>query len=264
LRKPASEEYAIAHKEFLMTVETVPTANDQNRTTLIFVALWLLLSPLAIAVFLDSNMDSPFFFSWLWINVLPLTASAVLGWVFVQRVVIGQQGARWWVLALRIVAWLVVAPVLFTIAIGGDMLTLSNFFRVAPYATLGGAGLLVAWAVVVWLARRKNLLRPTLRRLAVGALVAVPFVVQVVLFPLMAMAVNKAQMAYCEWAIVPQIEAYEQQHDMPPNRLADAVSPYTAIPPDVVYADYSLRIEDRSDFMGDYVYRARGNWVYTD
>lgn len=242
---------------------------DSNKTSkkpilisLLCYGLLLLVTPFLLAALIGGNLTSSNLMPWLIGNVAPLTTGAVLGWIIVDRWVLRPReeyprGRRW----LRILAWLLLAPLAFALLIGGEFWTIVNLFRAVPWFLGLGTVALIARFIQLRFVRHQPALGPCLRMLAVQGLLCAVFLAQFLLIFPVADVHLRWQMAYCENYIVPRIEDYKAEHGTLPGSLRDVMPESAMLPPDVEYVDGTLRVLYRADLMDDYVYRSRGVWV---
>lgn len=233
------------------------------RTAGLYLA-WLALAPLCLALAQGADLTSRYAVNTIMTNVLPPTTLAALAWLAVTHWVLGPGNFSKWRIALGVLLWLAVTPFVYAFAMGGVLLAVIHVFRVLPYAAgLAIAGL-VLWALVSRFVYKRSRTRAALRLFAVGLLVVLPFFTQMIVFPLASQFANWWQMAYCERVIVPRIEAYRDTYQRMPGSLSQVMPAYLPIPPDVVYYEATLRVEDRGDVLSDWIYRSPGNWENTE
>lgn len=230
--------------------------------TLLIYGMLLIVTPFLLAALIGGNLTSSNLLPWLVGNVAPLTTGAVLGWLVVDRWVLRKEqsqtrGRRW----LRILVWLVLAPLAFAYLIGGEFWTIVNLFRAAPWFLGLCAVALITRFVQLRFVRKEPAAGPCLRMLAIQGLLCTVFLAQFLLIFPVADLHLRWQMAYCEKHIVPRIEAYKAEHSTLPGSLRDVMPEGAFLPPDVEYVDGTLRVLYRADLMDDYVYRAKGVWV---
>jgi len=242
---------------------------DSNKTskrpflkTLMYYGLLFFATPFLLAALIGGNLGSSNLMPWLVGNVAPLTTGAVFGWLILDRWVLPLEeghprGRRW----LRILAWLLLAPLAFAVLIGGEFWTIVNLFRAAPWFLGLGAVALTARYIQLRFVRKEPAVAPCLRMLAIQGLLFAVFLAQFLLIFPVADIHLRWQMAYCENYIVPEIEDYKAEHGTLPGSLRDVMPENAILPPDVEYVDGTLRVLYRADLMDDYVYRSKGVWV---
>lgn len=239
-------------------------APANKRSMVLRYALWLIFAPFALAAAQGASPTSVASLNAFFTNVVPVTTLIALAWYVVNTLVLGPGNFRWWRIALGVLMWLVATPFIYAFGMGGVLLAAIHVFRVLPYAGGLAFGALALWVVLGKLATGRNYLRPAARHAAALFLVLFPFFSQMMVFPLASGFANRWQMAYCEWQVIPRIEAYRDANGRLPGSLSQVMPAYLPIPPDVVYYEGSLRIEDRGDVLDDYIYRGPGRWEHTD
>lgn len=244
---------------------SVPSSTQAlSRRAVIGYIVWLVCAPVALAMAQGANLGSRFAINAFLTNALPATTLMALAWYVVNRFVLGHGGYSRVRIAIGVLLWLALTPFFYAFAMGGALLAAIHLLRVLPYAVCMALGGLVVWALWHRFARKQSRLRPALRLACAGALVVIPFFTQMLVFPLASQFATAWQMAYCEWLLVPRIESYRAENGRMPGSLAEVISPYTPLPPDLTYYEGSLRLEDRGDVLADYVYQAPGDWEYTE